>query len=180
MLIRKLCLTLALFSAITLFYLKFFKFPIHHSSQISNKTVEEVFNDLKKYAGNPMMIPQLIIIDNAATVNAYANNKNIGIYTGMLKLLKTRDELAFVLGHEIGHIMLDHINFSKSLRDSRILEANADKYSIYLMIRAGYDICQAKDLWTILRNETGDNTVTGSHPDYSFRIWELTFRQCSH
>lgn len=46
-----------------------------------------------------------------ATPNAFAlPGGNIGVHTGMLKIAKTPDQLAAVIGHEIGHVLADHGN----------------------------------------------------------------------
>lgn len=42
-------------------------------------------------------------------INAFAlPNKKIGVYEGMMKLIGNEDELAAVLGHEIGHVERNH------------------------------------------------------------------------
>ncbi len=46
-----------------------------------------------------------------ATPNAFAlPGGNIGVNTGMLKIAQTPDQLAAVIGHEIGHVLADHGN----------------------------------------------------------------------
>ncbi|MEQ9640898.1 MAG: M48 family metallopeptidase [Alphaproteobacteria bacterium] len=48
------------------------------------------------------------------TPNAYASGENkIVITTAMLEYLESEDEVAFVLAHEIGHHMANHINEGK-------------------------------------------------------------------
>ncbi len=44
-------------------------------------------------------------------VNAFAlPGENIGVYTGLLKVAETPDQLAAVIGHEIAHVIADHGN----------------------------------------------------------------------
>lgn len=44
-------------------------------------------------------------------INAFAlPGGKIGVYTGLLKVAGTRDQLAAVIGHEIGHVIADHAN----------------------------------------------------------------------
>ena len=46
-----------------------------------------------------------------ATPNAFAlPGGNIGVHTGMLEIAETPDQLAAVIGHEIGHVLADHGN----------------------------------------------------------------------
>lgn len=43
--------------------------------------------------------------------NAFAlPGKNVGVHTGMIKLAKNQDQLAAVIGHEIGHVLANHGN----------------------------------------------------------------------
>lgn len=41
--------------------------------------------------------------------NAFAMEGTVGITTGLLHLLETDDQVAVVLGHELGHILLGHV-----------------------------------------------------------------------
>ena len=48
-------------------------------------------------------------VSNEDTVNAYADiNKEIHVYRGLLEYVETDDELAGVIGHEMGHIVNGH------------------------------------------------------------------------
>jgi len=49
-------------------------------------------------------------IANQDVVNAYADNKNVTVTTGLIRFCETSsEELAFVLGHEIAHNALKHV-----------------------------------------------------------------------
>lgn len=50
-----------------------------------------------------------IVVFDSATVNAFAMpGGKIGVYTGLLDITENPDQLAAVLGHEIGHVMAHH------------------------------------------------------------------------
>lgn len=52
---------------------------------------------------------EFVVFDAPQTVNAFAlPGGKVGVYTGLLNLAKTDDELAFVMGHEIGHVTSRH------------------------------------------------------------------------
>lgn len=52
---------------------------------------------------------EFVVFDAPDTVNAFAlPGGKVGVYTGLLKLAETDDELAIVMGHEIGHVTARH------------------------------------------------------------------------
>ena len=52
-----------------------------------------------------------IVVFKDETANAFAlPGGKIGVHTGLLKVAKTQDQLATVLGHEIGHVIARHGN----------------------------------------------------------------------
>ncbi|BAW80674.1 peptidase M48 Ste24p [Candidatus Nitrosoglobus terrae] len=54
---------------------------------------------------------QVTVFQQDQTVNAFAlPGGNIGVYTGILKVAKNADQLAAVIGHELGHVIAQHGN----------------------------------------------------------------------
>ena len=52
-----------------------------------------------------------VVVFEDASPNAFALPGNkIGIHSGMLKLINNQDQLAAVIGHEIGHVLAKHSN----------------------------------------------------------------------
>lgn len=52
-----------------------------------------------------------VVVFEDKSVNAFALPGNkIGIYTGLIKLVDNQDQLAAVVGHEIGHVLAQHSN----------------------------------------------------------------------
>jgi predicted Zn-dependent protease len=52
---------------------------------------------------------EFVVFDAPETVNAFAlPGGKVGVYTGLLKLAETDDELAVVIGHEIAHVTARH------------------------------------------------------------------------
>ncbi len=52
-----------------------------------------------------------VVVFDSDQVNAFAlPGGKIGVYTGLLKVAKTPDQLATVIGHEIAHVLADHSN----------------------------------------------------------------------
>ncbi len=52
-----------------------------------------------------------VVVFEDESLNAFALPGNkIGVHTGMIKLVDNQDQLAAVIGHEIGHVMARHSN----------------------------------------------------------------------
>ena len=52
---------------------------------------------------------EFVVFDEPETVNAFAlPGGKVGVYTGLLKLVESDDELAMVMGHEIAHVTARH------------------------------------------------------------------------
>jgi hypothetical protein len=66
-----------------------------------------------------------------------------GLYVlgGMLSWLESDDELAFLVGHELAHLILEHSGGPTTGR----VEADADYLGVYLAVRAGFDASVAID-----------------------------------
>ena len=93
-------------------------------------------------------------VKSSREVNAYTNVQDqIVLFTGILKFVETEDELAAVIGHELGHVLyqdpkrttirktlLDALDMSNI--DSKIdrnQEYRADIASVDLLVNAGYN-----------------------------------------
>lgn len=116
----------------------------------------------------------LIIVDDTA-VNAYADGNIIAINQGMMDFATTDDELSLVIGHELAHNSMRHINarrinalggflldilaaaagintqgaFTQAAANaySQEFEAEADYVGLYIVARAGREISEAPYFW---------------------------------
>lgn len=95
-------------------------------------------------------------------MNAFANGRYVVMTTSMLDYLRSDDELAVVLGHELAHNILRHeaLRDEGGLPDEGLLrslgikpgrlwrnEAEADRLGLRLMAAAGYDLSAAIPFW---------------------------------
>ncbi|OXE35748.1 MAG: hypothetical protein CGW95_12020 [Phenylobacterium zucineum] len=75
-------------------------------------------------------------------INASSSGNNIFVNSGLENLLPNDDELAFIIAHEIAHIILGHSKLSRDalkVHDRRLaMEVAADTLGLRLMLRAGY------------------------------------------
>ncbi len=77
----------------------------------ANERVRRVGHRIAEAVGNalPGAKWEFVVFDEPKTVNAFAlPGGKVGVYTGLLNLATTDDELAIVMGHEIGHVTARH------------------------------------------------------------------------
>lgn len=104
--------------------------------------------------------------------NAYClSDGNIFIGVGMSELFKSDDEIACVLAHEMGHIVLGHKNSSNPK-----YEMDADAFALRLMKHSGYNPDAAIDFWIRYYERIGWWGGVGSHMKPYDRIEFLKFR----
>lgn len=72
-----------------------------------NQTVQCIANALTQTMGGNWEV----VVFEDETFNAFAlPGSKIGVHTGLLKLVDNQDQLAAVIGHEIGHVIAKHSN----------------------------------------------------------------------
>jgi hypothetical protein len=126
------------------------------------------------------------------TVNAWAKDGAIYVTTGLLGFARTDEELALILGHEMAHLILGHLDKQNRnafwgallgglfgvgtaqagaqqamLAHSQDFEREADYLGIILAARAGYDIREAPQVWrrmAALHPAAIHAAQGGSHP----------------
>jgi len=99
--------------------------------------------------------------------NAYASREEsrVVVFSELIREVKNDDELAAVIGHELGHIVLGH---DKSAPNA---EADADYFGLYLAARAGYDPKAGAEIWRQLsRTRPWALQETDSHPSGPQRV----------
>ncbi|NLU95479.1 M48 family metalloprotease [Chitinophaga sp. Ak27] len=71
--------------------------------------VSGVIDQLVKSNSQLIQQPLLLMIDRSSSVNAYAiGSRTLAVNVGLLAFIKTREELALVLAHELAHNILLH------------------------------------------------------------------------
>ncbi len=93
-------------------------------------------------------------------VNAFANaDKEIYVYTGLLKFVNNDDELAGVIAHEIGHIVNHHVakqNVTSALTSTAIAASNLD-----YRLKAGARTANNLTMLKMSRTEEYEADITG-------------------
>lgn len=103
----------------------------------------------------------------SSDLNAFADGRYVKVTTRMAHYLSDDQELAALLAHEFAHNMLRHRtrldsagvargflgNFGRNARLIRETESEADRLSVYLLDRAGYDPEATVRFWQRFRRQ---------------------------
>lgn len=93
-------------------------------------------------------------------INAFANaDKQIYVYTGLLKFVNNDAELAGVIAHEIGHIVNNHVakqNVTNAVTSTAIYAANVD-----YRIKAAANVTNNLTMLKMSRSEEYEADITG-------------------
>ena len=113
--------------------------------------------------------------------------------SGLLAFVRSPDQLAWVLAHEVGHHVLEHAESAKlQLMLNRFLhstvgeapqtlkqidlERQADLFAADLVTRAGFDLREARRLlgWVqVMQTQPSSNDLNNSHPTNRERLEAL-------
>jgi predicted Zn-dependent protease len=139
---------------------------------------------------------QFHVLADPETINAFAlPGGQIFITVGLLKHLENEDQIAGVLGHEMGHVINRHsaqqmskqgllqgivqgVNVANmvNLKYGRNDELEADKFGLHYMVENGYRPSQMVRVMEILQQTMGNNRqseFSSSHPSPENRIIKL-------
>ncbi|MDG0973354.1 MAG: M48 family metalloprotease [Crocinitomicaceae bacterium] len=150
--------------------------------------IEPIFKKLISGLDSPRMKYTYYIV-NSNDINAFTAGGLIFITTGIIDFAISNDELACVIGHEIYHNELGHIN--KMIRKEKAAqnwfgdfadwtliassiagasfnqenEAYCDMYGVDLAIKAGYDGKAASQFWSRMESSSNDvDKLFSTHP----------------
>jgi hypothetical protein len=147
-----------------------------------------------------------VVMSEDSVVNAYADGDSVVVTKGMMDYIKNDNELALVVGHEMGHNVMGHIskktgnrilgavldgllagvtgvytnNFANAagMMYSQEFEQEADYMGVYFMERAGYDSTGVPNFWR--RMGTDNPYAIGhatTHPTSAYRY--VFLEKCS-
>lgn len=121
-------------------------------------------------------------LSGSATVNAFADGRNITVTSAMMEFVQSDDELALIIGHELAHNTMGHIrkivgNYILSLggtRYTRPFESEADYVGLYYMVRAGYSPDGVEGFWQRLaKNSPKGINRAKTHPTFPDRYLRI-------
>jgi predicted Zn-dependent protease len=112
----------------------------------------------------------------------------IGVFTGLLRVVKNDDQLAAVLAHEVAHAVAHHASERIARAQSgrrglfalsfdREQESEADHIGVFLMTFADYDPQEAVEFWKQMETVRGSRPqipeILSDHPSDQRRIKQL-------
>lgn len=117
-------------------------------------------------------------------LNAQADGRYVQVTTAIAGYVADDDELAAVIAHEFAHNVLGHrarldeahvsrgffANFGSNATRIRETEAEADRFSVYLLDRAGYDPAAAIRFWARFGRRGLNFLGSPTHPNWQRRI----------
>jgi hypothetical protein len=120
-------------------------------------------------------------------LKARADGRYVQVTTAIAGYVQDDGELAAVLAHEFAHNVLGHRtrldearvargflgNFGNNARRIRETEVEADRLSVYLMERAGYDPQAAVRFWSRFGRRGFNFLGSPTHPNWRLRIQTL-------
>jgi pSer/pThr/pTyr-binding forkhead associated (FHA) protein/Zn-dependent protease with chaperone function len=137
------------------------------------KNLENLLNILVSKIENSKGFRYSIYLIQSKELNAFTAGGKIFVTTGMYDFCKSNDELACVVGHEIYHNELGHIN--EILQKQNLLspegamvlsaitasfgqkkETHCDMKGIDLAIAAGFNACVSVELWDRMKKVSGE------------------------
>ena len=118
------------------------------------------------------------------SLNARADGRYVQVTAAIAEYVQDDAELAAVLAHEFAHNVLGHRvrldeaqvargffgNFGRNARRIRETEVEADRLSVYLLERAGYDPEAAVRFWSRFGRRGLNFLGSPTHPDWRRRI----------
>ncbi len=141
-----------------------------------------------------------VLLGNTDLVNSYADGRRLMVTRGMMNFVSSNEELAYVIAKEMAHNILTHptklrttetmagimdklnqVSFNSNVltnTDSMTVmpkefDMQADRLSLYLLVRAGYKIDQAMHFWQRLAKQYPAillDSHTAIHPAITHRL----------
>lgn len=142
--------------------------PVRLSLRRAGRTFDMVIVGDRGCASRVQLVPH-------GSINARADGRYIQIDGDMLDFVRSDDELAAVMAHELAHNILHHHRDDTVQRitkaQSRANEYAADQLGVWLYARAGFDLAAQLPLFSRLKAKVGGGLFPDRfHPGWNDRI----------
>lgn len=158
--------------------------------QVNNDYVNCVANAITRNVPKSVFAGEWeVVVFEDEQVNAFAlPGGKIGVYTGLLKIADNQDQLAAVIGHEVGHVIAEHGNERMSNSalvnagmqvTNQLLKTNEVAYSKDIMAAIGLGVQVGVTLPFSRTHETEADIIglelmakSGFAPEQSVNLWQ--------
>jgi len=154
--------------------------PVNKSESF-NQTAQCIVSELTKGMGQNWEV----VVFEDKTLNAFAlPGAKIGVLTGMMELVDNQDQLAAVLGHEVGHVIARHSNeraSQQTLTEQALGMIGQTEYGQNPLIMAGLGLgAQYGVLMPYSRTHESEADLigvdlmakAGFNPEQSVNLWQ--------
>ena len=160
------------------------------TTQVTNHFVSCVASAITKHVPKSVFDGEweLVVFDDPQ-VNAFAlPGGKIGVYTGLLEVAENQDQLAAVIGHEVGHVIAEHGNERMSSSTligigmeatNALLQTNQIANNNLIMAAIGAGVQVGVELPFSRTHESEADLIglqlmakAGFRPEQSVKLWE--------
>ena len=154
---------------------------VYKGSSILREDPTITFQKIKTVYNDSAFDSVRLIIVGTDGINAFTDMKHVYVTKGLLDVVASTDELALVLGHELGHIKdynaLSDVERAKwflgDYKQSQAHERVADEYGLLYANKAGYKGCAGAEFFFKLLNRYGEIPYNSTHPTNASRLSRL-------
>ena len=145
------------------------------------QTIIEMGNQLLQHW--PTKLPLKFEYRHSPIVNAYTDGKKVVVFDGLLGYLESYDELAMIIGHEIGHAVRKHLTKNELwslgiLLPSFVADALVEGYTgVDIGLR---DIIGDEAILAFMRDKEGEADFFGALLAYQAGYDPTDFHKCFH
>jgi len=160
--------------------------PLHADAYAHQplQSPQVILENLKSKNNVPAEVAATLSVENSNVLNSYTDGQKIVITSNLLNKLTTSDERAFVISHELSHVLLDHVGKTQlrrtglSLFDALVIRRYVSQGSpmdlatrfglglVDLRSARGYEM-QADDLGVRLMSQAGYN------PEAAIQVFDI-------
>ena len=133
--------------------------------------------------GSTPACPSRIRLARSRQTNAFANGRYVTLTTAVLEFVRSDDELAVIIAHEMAHNILEHPDrlreqdvprgllrgFGTNAAKIRATEEEADRLGIRLVWAAGFDASAAIPFWRRFYERFDGPRIFRTHPTLAAR-----------
>ena len=150
---------------------------LYAQSSPAPKNVQAIYHRLLKTTNMSGRVKGIRLMRDKYENAFAAYDGHVYVTQGLLDNAANENELALVIGHEIAHVLLNHVT-PDNHEDNRANEMHSDKLSAFMLLQAGFNLCEGRGIYVRWYKKYGDSVLTSSHPSHVQRFMYLYLPRC--